>query len=141
MKAVVESYVYDGPHQMWDVRRKRLVLGHLHYDWRFRIVIEDELVVYRRSGFCSWDRAMESLQLAWPKVARAFASEFRPRWLQEEFERARERSEQVPAWAGAENSRLSMHSSSSCPRTPTRGARKRCTKRSPSSRTWCSCRR
>jgi len=75
MKAKIESYQYNGPHRNYDPRRGRVVDGYEHWDYRYRIVTAGGLTVYRRSGFCTHARAVESLQRNWPKVLVALGSD------------------------------------------------------------------
>jgi len=58
-----------------DPRRGRVVDGYEHWDYRYRIVTAGGLTVYRRSGFCTHARAVESLQRNWPKVLVALGSD------------------------------------------------------------------
>lgn len=68
MKAYIESYQPGGAHNDYDHRRGTFVTGTNHRDWRYRIVTKSGLPIYHRAGFCYWERALASLQEAWPRV-------------------------------------------------------------------------
>jgi hypothetical protein len=63
----IEAYQYDGAHRNWHPGWGRIVDGYQHWDWRYKIMV-DGLIIYRRSGFCSYDRAVSSLSRNLPKV-------------------------------------------------------------------------
>lgn len=67
IKARISSYRYRGPHSSYNPRAHRVMSGHVHYDWRYVIKVNDLTVVYRQ-GFCSWDKACASLERHLPDV-------------------------------------------------------------------------
>jgi hypothetical protein len=75
VRARIEAYQYDGPHRNYDPSRGRVITGHEHWDYRYRIVTAGGLTVYYRQGFCTYDRAVRSLCRNWPKVMAAMEGE------------------------------------------------------------------
>ena len=57
---------------MWNPRTHTLQphRPHTHRDWRYRVTVNG-LTVYRRQGFCTYERAVASACRSLPKVAYA----------------------------------------------------------------------
>lgn len=71
MKAYVRAYDPGVAHRNYDPSRGRVIDGFQHWDWRYKIVAGNGQTLYRRQGFCSWERAAASLARSWPRILRA----------------------------------------------------------------------
>ena len=76
MRAVITAYQYKGGHRNYDPRLGRMVTGYVHWDWRYKIIVNG-LTVYYRQGFCTYTSAIASLQNSWLKVQNALDGEER----------------------------------------------------------------